>query len=151
MGGFCARTAGTAIRTSKQKKRIAIVDSSFHFFRISIECSSIWSAPRTWQATARSLVDETTGCQCAALASSGLVCWVGQALLPVRCNIAAARADRQECLSYQELPAGNLSHYLLAPRINDTFWISIFCELEVRPRTPPLKSVKDGAPGNSMS
>jgi hypothetical protein len=38
-----------------------------------------------------------------------------------------------------------LIHHSLAPQFSDTFWVSIFYELEVRSRTPPLKSVKDGA------
>ena len=35
-------------------------------------------------------------------------CWVGQTLLSVPCNIAAAHVDRQECLSYQNRPSSGL-------------------------------------------
>src|ERR1700674_529983 len=68
MGAFCARAAGTTARNKKQERRIATADALFHPLRICMKCSSVQCVLEIRQATARSLVDDTTGCQCASLA-----------------------------------------------------------------------------------
>src|ERR1700704_3569731 len=63
-GGCCAYAAGTTERTRKQERQITKANALFHPLRIGMKCSSIFCVLEIRQATARSLVDDTTRCQC---------------------------------------------------------------------------------------